>query len=302
MPAIGLALGFAARARWGWGSLARPVIWAAATVPVVAALGIEIVVSLRRREVGLDIVAFLSMTGALALGETLAGAVVALMYAGGQFLEGYAARRARREMTALLERAPKFAMRYGDGGLTRVAIEALGDRLLVRRGEVVPVDGHRRRQRRGGARPIGAHRRGDASAARRRRGGDQRGNQRRHGVRSDRDAGGGGRAPTPGSSGWSKRRRGRRHPWSGSPTASPSFVLVATLAIAGAAWLATGDAVRWLAVMVVATPCPLILAVPVAIIAGVSRAARIGVLIKGGGALEVLAPTSARWSSTRPGR
>ena len=65
--------------------------------------------------------------------------------------------------------------------------------------------------------------------------------------------------------------------------------LVVTLAIAGAAWFASGDPVRWLAVMVVATPCPLILAVPVAIIAGVSRAARIGVLIKGGGGLEVLA-------------
>jgi len=62
-----------------------------------------------------------------------------------------------------------------------------------------------------------------------------------------------------------------------------------TLAIAGGAWLASGDPVRWLAVMVVATPCPLILAVPVAIIAGVSRAARIGVLIKGGAGLEMLA-------------
>ena len=69
--------------------------------------------------------------------------------------------------------------------------------------------------------------------------------------------------------------------------------LVVTLAIAGAAWLASGDPVRWLAVMVVATPCPLILAVPVAIIAGVSRAARIGVLIKGGGGLEVLAGVRA---------
>jgi heavy metal translocating P-type ATPase len=65
--------------------------------------------------------------------------------------------------------------------------------------------------------------------------------------------------------------------------------LAGTLAIAGLAWLATGDPVRWLAVMVVATPCPLILAVPVAIISGVSRAARIGVLVKGGGSLEVLA-------------
>ena len=67
------------------------------------------------------------------------------------------------------------------------------------------------------------------------------------------------------------------------------WFLLATLAISGAAWLATGDPVRWLSVMVVATPCPLILAVPVAIIAGVSRAAKRGVLVKGGGVLEVLA-------------
>ncbi len=65
--------------------------------------------------------------------------------------------------------------------------------------------------------------------------------------------------------------------------------LAVTVAVAGGAWIATADPVRWLAVMVVATPCPLILAVPVAIIAGVSRAASRGVLVKGGGAMEVLA-------------
>ena len=67
------------------------------------------------------------------------------------------------------------------------------------------------------------------------------------------------------------------------------WFLAATILLAGAAWLATGDPVRALAVLVVATPCPLILAVPVAIIAGVSRAARHGVLVKGGEALEALA-------------
>ena len=67
------------------------------------------------------------------------------------------------------------------------------------------------------------------------------------------------------------------------------WFLAATILIAGAAWLATGDPIRALAVLVVATPCPLILAVPVAIISGVSRAAKRGVLVKGGGALEALA-------------
>jgi cation transport ATPase len=86
--------------------------WAAGTLPILAVLFVEIVTSLRRSEVGLDLVAALSMTAALAFGEPLAGNVVALMYAGGQFLESYAERRAGREMTALLGRVARTAMRY----------------------------------------------------------------------------------------------------------------------------------------------------------------------------------------------
>ncbi|HEY5127113.1 MAG TPA: heavy metal translocating P-type ATPase, partial [Bradyrhizobium sp.] len=101
-PAAGIALGFALRflglAPWvSW-------IWAASTVPVLLALVVEIILSLRRGEVGLDIVAALSMTAALVFAEELAAAVVALMYAGGEYLEGFAERHARREMTALLAR------------------------------------------------------------------------------------------------------------------------------------------------------------------------------------------------------
>ena len=65
--------------------------------------------------------------------------------------------------------------------------------------------------------------------------------------------------------------------------------LPASLALAGLAWLASGDAIRALAVLIVATPCPLILAAPVAIMAGISAAAKRGILVKGGGALETLA-------------
>jgi hypothetical protein len=69
------------------------------------------------------------------------------------------------------------------------------------------------------------------------------------------------------------------------------LLLPVTLAVAGVAWLLSGDSIRGLAVLVAATPCPLILAAPVAFIAGVSQAARNGILIKGGGALEALART-----------
>jgi cation transport ATPase len=104
LAAAGLAAGLLARLS-GFGAWAE-TIWVAVTAPVLLALLIEIVTSLRRGEVGLDIVAALSMCAALAVGETLAAAIVALMYAGGQYLESFAERRARRDMTALLSRVP----------------------------------------------------------------------------------------------------------------------------------------------------------------------------------------------------
>ena len=89
--AFGLLAGFAVKLL-GLGAWSGP-IWAAATLPGLAVLVVEIVTSLRRGDVGLDIVAALSMTAALAVGENLAAAIVALMYAGGQFLEAFAERQ-----------------------------------------------------------------------------------------------------------------------------------------------------------------------------------------------------------------
>lgn len=141
LPALGLLLGFGMRVV-GSGQWSG-TIWAAATIPVVGALLIEIGASLRRGDVGLDIVAAISMTGALVFGEHLAAVVVALMYAGGQYLESFAERRASREMTALLARVPRTALRHRDGRLEEVGLDAVAreDRLLVRRGDIVPVDG-----------------------------------------------------------------------------------------------------------------------------------------------------------------
>ena len=288
IPAAGLAVGLVA---WVFGHpIYADLLWAVATVPVVLVLAAEIVVSLRHGQVGLDIVALLSMAGALALNEPLAGVVVALMYSGGQFLEGYAARRARREMTALLERAPKFALRYADGDLRQVPIAALvpGDRVLVRRGEVVPADG---------AIAEGSDAVLDQSAltgeplpVRLTSGADAMSGATNAGEAFDLIVGRLAAESTyAGIVRLVEEAAHSRAPMARLADRFAIAFLVATLAIAGVAWFASGDPVRWLAVMVVATPCPLILAVPVAIIAGVSRAARIGVLIKGGGALEVLA-------------
>ena len=119
------------------------LIWIAGVVPALAALVVEIVLSLRSGEVGLDIVAALSMSSALVFGETLAAAVVAVMYSGGTFLEAFAGGRARRKMHDLLSRVPRSATRHRNGGLEEVPLDdiAPGDRLLIRQGDVVPVDG-----------------------------------------------------------------------------------------------------------------------------------------------------------------
>ncbi len=286
VPAAALLAGLLARAggvpQWA------PWIWGAATLPVIAALGVEIVVSLRRRQVGLDIVAFLSMSGALALGETLAAVVVALMYAGGQYLEHYATHRARREMSALLRHVPKSAMRYGAVGLAEVAIDTIvpRDRILVRRGETVPVDGTvetgpavlDQSALTGEPIPV-THLAGAAVQSGTVNAGEA------FDLRATRPAA---ESTYAGIVRLVEAAARAKAPMVRLADRFSLVFLLATLAIAGAAWLATGDPRRWLAVMVVATPCPLILAVPVAIISGVSRAAKRGVLVKGGGALEAL--------------
>lgn len=117
--------------------------WMIGVVPVLAALLIEIMRSLARGEVGLDIVAALSMTAPLVFGETLAAAIVAVMYSGGTFLESFAEGRARREMSDLLSRVPRTATRPRDGRLEDVPLDQIspGDRLLIRQGDVLSVEG-----------------------------------------------------------------------------------------------------------------------------------------------------------------
>ncbi|HMN85780.1 MAG TPA: HAD-IC family P-type ATPase, partial [Bauldia sp.] len=291
VPALGLAAG-------GFAHLAgRPelgaTLFAAATLPVIVALAIEIAVSLARAEVGLDIVALVAMGSALVLDEPLAGAVVALMYAGGQFLEARAAGRARREMTALLERAPKTAMRRRGDVLEEVPIDAVveGDRLLVRRGEVVPADGSVASE--AAVLDLSALT-GEAIPVRRMCGEAVQSGAANAGEAFDlavtRPAA---ESTYAGIVRMVEAAERAKAPMVRLADRFALLFLAVTVTIAGGAWLLTGDPVRWLAVLVVATPCPLILAVPIAIIAGVSRAASRGVLIKGGGALEVLAGVRA---------
>ena len=290
IPAAGLALGLALQAL---GIVDWPAwVWSATTLPVLLVLLIEIVVSLRRGDVGLDIVAALSMSAALAFGENLAAVVVALMYAGGQYLESFAERHARHEMTALLERVPRRAMRHRDGELEDIDIEAIavGDRLLIRRGDVVPVDGSiaagiatiDQSALTGEALPI------QKTASDTVLSGSTNVGEAFDLVAARRAA----ESTYAGIVRLVEAAQKSKAPMSRLADRYAMVFLAATVLIAAGAWFWTGDAIRAVAVLVVATPCPLILAVPVAIVSGLSRAAKHGILIKGGKALEIMARVS----------
>jgi heavy metal translocating P-type ATPase len=284
---LGLAGGFAAP-QLGLGDL-QGLIWGVAAGFVLAALLSEIVTSLARGEVGLDLVAGLSISAALAFGETLAAGVVALMYAGGQLLEDYAANRARADMRALLARVPKTALRYDDGHLAEVTIDAIrpGDRLLIRQGDIVPVDG---RISNGKALLDLAALTGESVPVR-----SLEGQEVQSGARS-LDTAFDLLAEKPASESTYagivrlvEAAQAAKAPMVRLADRYALAFLAVTVVMAGGTWLVTGDHIRMLAVLVSATPCPLILAVPVAIISGMGKAARRGVLMKGGGVLETMA-------------
>jgi heavy metal translocating P-type ATPase len=243
---------------------------------------------IRRGRLGVDVIAMLALSGAVAVGELLAAAVISLMLTSGRALEAWAARRARQDLSALLDRAPRTARRYrGDQvEIVPLAEIAAGDMLLVAAGDVVPVDGTVA----GGAAIL------DESALT----GEARpcervaGNLVRSGVVS---VGGPFRLRASGTAADStyagiirlvREAENSQAPFVRLADRYAMWFLPLTLAVAGVAW-ALGGASRAVAVLVVATPCPLILAAPVALVSGLSAAARRGVVVKNGGVLERLA-------------
>lgn len=280
---MGLGLHFS-----GYSSGAR-IIWAIATLPVLATLFVEIFRSLWRTEFGLDIVAALSMSAALAFGEMLAASIVALMYTGGAFLESFAEGRARREIHALLSRAPRTTMRYIDDNLEEIAVDTVrpGDRLLIRQGDVIPVDGSIASAKAfvntsaltGESLPVSLAAGADVLS-----GSMNAGNAfdivARHEAKDSTYAG---------IVRLVEEAQHSKAPMSRLADRWSVGFLIVTVVIAFGAWWFTADPIRSVAVLVVATPCPLILAVPVALVAGLSRTAHFGVLVKGAGPLENMA-------------
>jgi heavy metal translocating P-type ATPase len=285
----GLAFGVLA---WlsGYGTWATR-IWAAGTIPVVVGLAVSIAREFLAGRMGVDAVAFVSMTAALMLGEQLAGAVVAVMYAGGTMLEDFAVSRAERDLKLLVDRAPRVAHRRIGASIGDVPIEdvAIGDTLLVRAGEVIPVDGVITSAT---ATLDEAALTGEPIPVTRSRGGPVHSGTVNAGETFETRA-----SATAGESTYARIVRmviaaqTTKAPFIRLADRYALILLPVTLVLAGAAWFFSGDPIRGLAVLVASTPCPLILAAPVALIAGVSRAARLGILIKGGGPLEALART-----------
>lgn len=272
------------------GDLARAV-WVAGALPVLLALTVSIAKTLLAREAGVDILAWLAIALALVLGETLAAAVVALMVATGRALERYAQGRARREMAALLSRAPREATVWKDEEWRAIALDNVrrGDRLLVRSGQFVPVDGSLI----GTAELDESMLTGEAAIRRRLAGESVCSGIVNAGAPFEMVASAvAAQSTLAGIVRMVEAAQRERSPAARlADRYAVLFVLVA-LALAGGGWLVTGQVERALAVLVVATPCPLILAVPVAIVSGMSSCAKRGILIKGGGALERLAQGS----------
>ncbi|MDW8315245.1 MAG: heavy metal translocating P-type ATPase [Rhodovarius sp.] len=286
---VGLGLAAGILAALGGSPAAARLLWTAAALPVAAHVGLSLWRSLRGGRLGVDTIALIAIIGALALEEEAAGAVIALMVAGGEALEAWAEGRARSALTALLAAAPREAARLRDGVVEIIPAAAIapGDTLLLRPGEVVPADGVLvdaeavldESALTGEAAPVPLQR-----GARLRSGAVNAGPAVR--MRAEASA----EASTYAAILRLVREAAEaRAPLTRLADRWAVGFLAATLLLAGLAWAVAGDPVRALAVLVVATPCPLILAAPVALVAGVGRAARRGVVIKGAGALERLA-------------
>lgn len=258
----------------------------ALAVALYQALGM--IRSMMRREFGLDILAITAITAAVLVGEYWAALIIVLMLTGGEALEDYAALRSQRELTALLNRAPQVAHRVIDGTSEDISVNdvLLGDTVLVRPGELVPIDAILRdatgtfdessltgesipvERVAGELVPSGAV--NGSAAVHLEAAATAEDSQYQLIVRLVREAAN------------DKARVVRLADRYAMP-----FTLFA-LAIAALAWAVSGDPVRFAEVLVVATPCPLLIAAPVAFMAGMSRAAKSGIIVKGSSTLEQL--------------
>jgi heavy metal translocating P-type ATPase len=279
--ALGLDLtGYDIAAHWILGLAAS-----AALIPLLWGMWED----LRSGTYGVDILAATAITTAVIMHEYWAAIVIVLMLSGGESLEDYAEKRASRELDALLDRAPQKAhlLKGRKEVDIRVKEVKVGDKIIIRPGEIVPVDatiiegsasfdessltGESLPQTRGVESQIvsgSVNLDGEVVAKALHTAADSQYEQIIKLVQAAS------KSKTP------FVRLADRY--------SIPFTIVSFL-IAGGAWALSGESIRFLEVLVVATPCPLILAAPIAVISGMSRAAKQGIIIKTGSALERLA-------------
>ncbi|WHU61396.1 heavy metal translocating P-type ATPase [Trueperella pyogenes] len=249
----------------------------------------DMVQTLRRGSFGIDILAVTAIVSTVVVGEYWAALVVCLMLTGGEALEDFAEGRASAELTSLLEGAPTIAYRKNGEGVEEIAIDevGVGDHLVVRPHEVIPVDVVLlsqsalidESQLTGEAMPVN-HARGEALLS-----GSLNGAATIE-VRASASAA---------DSQYQRivslvtEARQSRAPFVRLADRVALPFTIAAFAIAGIAWFVSGDMMRFAQVLVVATPCPLIIAAPVAFMAGMSRAARGGMIVKSAGTIEQIA-------------
>jgi len=244
---------------------------------------------IREGTYGVDILAATAIVTSAIMGEYWAGTVIVLMLTGGESLEDYAEHRARRELDALLTRAPQQArvLRGGKEVTVKASEVVAGDKIALRPGEVVPVDAEILE----GTTSVDESSLTGESLPQVKRASDAilSGSVNLDGAVTARAL------HTAADSQYQQIIKLVR----AAAASKAPFVRLAdryaipftviSFGIAGVAWAYTGESLRFLQVLVVATPCPLILAAPIAIISGMSRAAKHGIIITTGSALEQLA-------------
>lgn len=253
---------------------------------------VDMVRDIMRGNFGLDILAVVAMVATIAVGEYFAALTVVLMLSGGEALEDYAANRARHELSSLVNRTPQTAQLVAEGkdtSLEEVPVEEVpvGASIVVRPGEVVPLDGTL-------VSPEGTF---DESSIT----GESLPQHRGKGEEVLSGAVNGNTAVTLKTTrlaGDSQYQQIVKLVQEAEESKAPAvrvadrfavpFTALA-LIIAGAAWAISGQPVRFAEVLVLATPCPLLIAAPVAFMGGMSRAAKNGIILKGGAVLETLA-------------
>jgi heavy metal translocating P-type ATPase len=274
--------------RFAVGADAASLVWGAGLAVTGAPVVWNTLRGVAAGRLAADVVAMLAIVAALLLGEPLAGLIVVLLQTGGEALEHYAEGRASEAVRELEAAAPRIAHRIGAGDPEEIPVDAVvvGDHLLVRPGELIPCDCEVVE--------------GTSAVDTSRITGEPIPVSARPGIRflsgsQNLESPLRIRATAPaGESQYARivelvrTAQASKSPLQRMADRYAVWFTPLTLAVCGAAYALSGDPVRALAVLVVATPCPLIIATPVAVIGGINRAARYGIVFRHGTALEQL--------------